>query len=188
VTVTTLEANNTTVMKTFFKALVGLLLLGLAVVDLFPLGNSELYKAIWDGDEARALELVKAGADPNSRFGSTHKIETENRAVLNNPLHFALARGMPKVAVALIEAGADPNSRDYDGKTALLVAISHDYPEIVRALLAKGADPNAASKSDGETPLRYGPKGPGGWYPNFGNRPKDLKPEIREMLIKAGAR
>ncbi len=45
----------------------------------------------------------------------------------------------------------------------------------------------AASSSDGETPLRNGPKGPGGRYPLAGNAPKSLQPEIREMLINAGA-
>jgi ankyrin repeat protein len=168
--------------------LCALVVLGLAVLALLPLGNAELYRAMWDGNEVRALELITAGANPNSRFGATHKIETENRAVLLNPLHFALARALPKVAVALIEAGADPNSRDDEGKTALIVAANKDYTEVIRALLAKGADPNAASSSDGETQLHYGPHGPGGRYPGFGKIPKSLKPEIREILIKAGAK
>jgi len=168
--------------------LCGLLLLALAVLTCVPLGNSELYRAMWDGDEARALALITAGAKPNSRFGATHKIDTANRAVLLNPLHFALARALPKVAVALIEAGADPNSRDDEGKTALIVAANKGLTEVVRALLAKGADPNAASSSDGETPLHNGPNGPGGHYPGFGKVPKALQPEIRAMLIKAGAK
>ena len=166
---------------------VGVLLLGLALADLFPFGNSELYRAIWEGDEARALELVHSGANPNSRWGATHRIETENRAVLLSPLLFAIARAQPRVAVALIEAGADPNSRDDDGATALIVAADKDWPEVVRALLAKGADPNAAGR-DGETPLHNAPNGPGGHYPGFGKVPKSLAPEIREMLVKAGAK
>ena len=67
---------------------VGVLLLGLALADLFPFGNSELYRAIWDGDEARALELIHSGANPNSTWGATHRIETENRAVHLSPLLF----------------------------------------------------------------------------------------------------
>jgi len=166
---------------------VGVLLLGLALADLFPFGNSELYRAIWDGDEARALELIRSGANPNSTWGATHSIETENRAVRLSPLLFALARAQPRVAVALIEAGADPNSRDDDGDTALIVAADKDWPEVVRALLAKGADPNAADR-DGATPLHNAPNGPGGRYPGFGKVPKSLAPEIREMLVKAGAK
>jgi len=166
---------------------VGVLLLGLALAALFPFGNSELYRAIWDGDEARALELIRSGANPNSTWGATHSIETENRAVRLSPLLFALARAQPRVAVALIEAGADPNSRDDDGDTALIVAADKDWPEVVRALLAKGADPNAADR-DGATPLHNAPNGPGGRYPGFGKVPKSLAPEIREMLVKAGAK
>ena len=166
---------------------VGVLLLGLALAALFPFGNSELYRAIWDGDEARALELIHSGANPNSTWGATHRIETENRAVHLSPLLFALARAQPRVAVALIEAGADPNSRDDAGDTALIVAADKAWPEVVRALLAKGADPNAAG-GDGETPLHNAPNGPGGRYPRFGKVPKSLAPEIREMLVKAGAK
>ena len=56
---------------------VGVVLLGLAVAELFPFCNSELYRAMWDGDEARALELIHSGADPNSTWGATYRIETE---------------------------------------------------------------------------------------------------------------
>jgi len=170
------------------KRVFGLIfLIALVVFLFFPLGNSQLYKAINTGDEARALQLIKAGANPNSTFG-TYSIDSESPAARLNPLHAALWRGQPRVAVALIEAGADPNSRDHLGRTALIVAANDGHTEVVRALLAKGADPRAASTSDGETPLRNGPKGPGGWYPRFGNFPKSLKPEIRQILIKAGAK
>jgi ankyrin repeat protein len=133
---------------------VGVVLLGLAVAELFPFGNSELYRAMWDGDEARALELIHSGADPNSTWGAPHRIETENPAVRLSPLHFALARAQPGVALALIEAGADPNGRGDGGHTALMVAADRNWPEVVRALLAKGADPNAAGRH-GATPPHY---------------------------------
>ena len=166
---------------------VGVLLLGLALAELFPFGNSELYRAIWDGDEARAIDLIHSGANPNSTWGATHRIETENRAVRLSPLHFALARAQPRVALALIEAVADPNGRDDGGDTALMVAADKNWPEVVRALLARGADPNAAGR-DGATPLHNAPNGPGGHYPGFGKVPKTLTPEIRQMLVKAGAK
>ena len=165
----------------------GVVLLGLALAALFPFGNSELYRAIWDGDEARAIDLIHSGANPNSTWGATHRIETENRAVRLSPLHFALARAQPRVALALIEAGADPNGRDDGGDTALMVAADKNWPEVVRALLARGADPNAAGR-DGATPLHNAPNGPGGHYPGFGKVPKTLTPEIRQMLVKAGAK
>jgi Ankyrin repeats (many copies) len=165
-----------------------LFLIGIAVLLFIPLGNSQLYKAIDDGDEARAIQLINEGADPNSTLG-TYSVEfVERHFVQGVPLHFALASARPKVAVALIEAGADPNSRNREGQTALIVAVNRGYTEVVRALLAKGADPNVPSSSDGERPLQNGPNGPGGHYPGFGKVPKSLKPEIRDMLIKAGAK
>jgi len=164
-----------------------LVLIAVVLFMVFPFGNSQLYQAMNAGDETGALQLIKDGANPNSTFGS-YRLDSENPSATLNPLHFALWHGEPKVALALIEAGADPNSRDHEGRTALIVAANAGRAEVVRALLAKGADPNAASTSDGETPLRNGPKGLGGWYPRFGNFPKDLKPEIKEMLIKAGAK
>ena len=165
-----------------------LFFIGLVVFFFVPLGNSRLYKAIDDGDEARAIQLIKDGVNPNSTLGTYVPEFVERDSVQGNPLHFALAQGLPKVAVALLEAGADPNSRNRTGQTALIVAVNRDYTEVVRALLAKGADPNAASSSDGETPLHNGPNGPGGHYPGFGKVPKSLRPEIREMLLKAGAK
>ena len=168
-----------------------LVLMGLFAIvwfPFFPLGNSRLYKAIDDGDDARAIQLIKEGADPNSTSGTYAPEFVEREFVQGVPLHFALTCAQPKVAVALIEAGADPNRRNRQGQTALIVAVNKGYTEVVRALLAKGADPNAASISDGETPLHNGPNGPGGHYPGFGKVPKSLKPEIRDMLIKAGAK
>ena len=151
-------------------------------------GNSKLYEGIDEGDERRVLELLKAGTDPNSSRGALFLDRAIDGIGTLSPLHFALWRGQPKIAIDLLEAGADPNSRDRLGSTALIVAANAGQTELVRVLLAKGADPRAASSSDGETTLRNGPKGPGGWYPLAGNSPKSLQPEIREMLIEAGAK
>jgi hypothetical protein len=181
----------TLVMKMLLQALkllCWLFFISLVVFLFVPLGNARLYKAIDDGDEAQAIQLIKDGVNPNSTLGTYAPQFVDREAVQGHPLHFALAQGLPKVAVALLEAGADPNSRNHTGQTALIVAVHKDYTEVVRALLANGADPNAASSSDGETPLHNGPNGPGGHYPGFGKVPKSLQPEIREMLIKAGAK
>src|SRR4051794_12135234 len=108
-----------------------LLLIGLAVLLFVPLGNSQLYKAIDQGDEARAIELIKEGADPNSTLGTYAAEFVDNDFVQGVPLHFALASARPKIAVALIEAGADPNSRNGEGHTALIVAVNRGYTEVV---------------------------------------------------------
>src|SRR5262249_29907247 len=115
-----------------------LLLIGLTVLLFVPVGNSQLYKAIDDGDDARAIQLIKEGTDPNSTLGTYAAEFVDRDFVQGVPLHFALASARPKVAVALIEAGADPNSRNREGQTALIVAVNKGYTEVVRALLAKG--------------------------------------------------
>lgn len=154
--------------------------------EIFP-GNDRLYDAIANGDEAKVVQLLKSGADPNSRARGFLNTTRSNRYQFY-PLHYALWRNKPKIAMRLIEAGADPNARDRQGRTALIVAANSGYADVVQALLTKGADPRAASSGDGETPLRMGPKGPGGLYPLAGNFAKSLKPEIRAMLERAGAR
>jgi hypothetical protein len=175
-------------MSLIVRTLGLLFLIGLPVLLFVPLGNSQLYKAIDDGDDARAIQLIKGGADPNSTLGTYAAEFVDREFVQGVPLHFALASARPKVAVALIEAGADPSSRNRLGQTALIVAVNKGYTEVVHMLLAKGADPNAPSSSDGEMPLHHGPNGPGGHYPGFGKIPKSLKPEIRDLLLKAGAK
>jgi len=170
------------------KLLCGLCFIGFVGLWFVPLGNERLYQAIDEGDEVQAIQLIKAGVNPNSTLGTYAPQFVDREAVQGHPLHFALAHGLPNVAVALLEAGADPNSRNRTGQTALIVAANKGYTDVVRALLAHGADPNTASRSDGETPLHNGPNGPGGHYPGFGRVPKALQPAIREMLIKAGAK
>src|SRR5215510_3227938 len=116
-----------------------LFLIGLVVLLCVPVGNSRLYKALDERDEARALQLIQEGANPQSTLGTYAPAFVERDAVQGTPLHFALAQGLPQVAVALLQAGADPNSRNRTGQTALIVAVNRDYTEVVHALLAKGA-------------------------------------------------
>jgi len=117
----------------------------------------------------------------------------------NERLYQAIDEGDEAQAIHLIKAGVNPNStlgtyapqfvdREAVQGHPLHFALAHRLPHVAVALLEAGADPNAASRSDGETPLHYGPNGPGGHYPGFGRVPKSLQPEIREMLIKAGAK
>ena len=58
----------------------------------------------------------------------------------------------------LVEKGADVNAINYEGETALMIAVdAGDNPEVVKLLLEKGADVNARTK-EGETALMIASK------------------------------
>src|SRR5215470_16468571 len=44
--------------------------IGFVVLWFVPLGNERLYQAIDEGDEAQAIQLIKAGVNPNSTLGT----------------------------------------------------------------------------------------------------------------------
>jgi ankyrin repeat protein len=157
----------------------------LVLPELFP-GNTPLYEAIREGDEAAVRRLLKSGADPNSRSRGLRK--GLGIRYPSPPLLHAIRSNQPGAALRLLEAGADANARNPDGQTALIAAVNAGMTEVVQTLIEKGADVHAASTADGETALRHGPKGPGGWYPHAANQPKGAKPEIQAILERAGAR
>jgi ankyrin repeat protein len=82
--------------------------------------------------------------------------------------------GHREVVEALLAKGADVNAKDDLGMTALILASGLGHREVVQLLLDKGADVNAMSKT-GRTALGE---------TIMSGRPH---PEIREMLLKAGA-
>ena len=106
-----------------------------------------LLAATRNGDIARALALVEAGADPNT---APLAGDRDQRPVL------MLAALLPDTQLlrALIAKGADVN-RTSGGFTALLAATRdswHGRPDAVMTLLANGASPLVAD-ADGNTPL-----------------------------------
>jgi ankyrin repeat protein len=158
----------------------------LALPELFP-GNSKLYDAIANGDEARARSLLEAGADPNSDASGLSGIGSgweSSEPYQNWPLLYAIWHNDPGIALLLVEAGADPNARNSEGDTALIAAADAGMTEVVRALIEKGADVRAANTWNGETPLNLGPA-----FNVLGESSrKELNPEIKVLLEQAGAR
>ena len=126
-----------------------------------------LLAATRQGDVARALALVEAGADPNT---SPEAGDRDQRPVLM----LAALLPDPQLLRALIIKGADVN-RASGGLTPLLAATRdswHGRPDAVMTLLANGASPLAAD-TDGNTAL-HGAVLTG-------------EPTVAAMLLDAGA-
>jgi ankyrin repeat protein len=97
--------------------------------------------AIADGDQARALAAIAAGADPDVRvaFGAS-------------PLAWAVERHDADLVAALLKARAKPDVADIDGVTPLGLACELGDGALVDALLDAHAGV-AATRPDGVTPL-----------------------------------
>jgi predicted DNA-binding WGR domain protein len=98
--------------------------------------DRELRMAAQDQDEARLLDALAAGADPNTKDES-----------IQSPLHFLLARAPKapdkalKLAKLLIERGADPYAHDGQGITALEACDEKLRKELGPWLEARGQRP-----------------------------------------------
>lgn len=104
-------------------------------------GFTRLQRAVMEGDLAKVISLIKAGADVNAR-GS----------MIFSPLHLALDKDRHGIAVALIQAGADIDLKDARGRTPLHHAAAQSQDSLVQMLLKLGADPNLRDE-DGKAPL-----------------------------------
>jgi ankyrin repeat protein len=126
-----------------------------------------LLAAAREGDIARAVALVEAGADPDT---GAEPGERDQRPVLTLA---ALSPDM-RLLRALIARGAQVN-RAQNGVTALLAATRdswHGRPEAVLTLLTNGADA-AGTDAEGNTPLHGAVLG--------------AEPTVAAMLLDAGA-
>jgi ankyrin repeat protein len=153
----------------------GVACLWLAVTLLMPALNTALlrHELAGSGNGHRLLQLVDAGADPDTR---TNDGQT--------PLMWASRRGDRAIVVGLLKREADPSLRDVGGRTALIYSIQERNPEVAsllidvmrsddkqalndaliyaalagnlattRRLLEAGADPNSRAGLHGGTPL-----------------------------------
>jgi hypothetical protein len=109
--------------------------------------EEQLIEAVESNDYIRVSQLLRRGADPNTR---------ENWH--NSPVLY-LATGLQNKLIIqmLLEAGADPNLVNKFNRTALFLASQRGLRYIVELLLAKGADPNIVD-INGLTPLEAAAK------------------------------
>jgi len=115
-----------------------------------------------NGDIRRVRELLDSGVDPNfkNRLGTTAlmmasawgyteivrlllekgadpNIQTRNRVLYDfgdTALMFATLEGETETVRLLLENGANPNIKNYDGDTALDLALRHGHTDIVELL------------------------------------------------------
>ena len=102
-----------------------------------------LFKAILEGDERKAIYLLKHGwANPNKKYWRNI-----------TALMIAAEKGYCKIVDILISKGAEVNAQDEDGCTALMDAARKGNND-VKLLIQKRADVNKKG-SDGTTALMY---------------------------------
>jgi ankyrin repeat protein len=122
----------------------GLILAAAMVTPVFaggaPDGDS-LLRALREGDETRAAQLIGPHAGVNARddTGAT-------------PLMWAAQRSNADLTALLLKAGANPNLRDTEGLGPLQIAIGLGATQVALELIAHGADAKTARDS-GETVL-----------------------------------
>ncbi len=105
-------------------------------------GSTPLLWAAYQGDAARAAELIKAGADvqAGNRYGAT-------------PMSEAARRGDTEILRLLLKAGADPESPNAEGQTSLMAVARTGNIEAAQLLLQHGARIDAREKWGGQTAL-----------------------------------
>ncbi len=119
--------------------------------------NISIIEAAESGDTSRVLQLIRDGADINTRdeqgrtpiLAATHGNQADTvRALieagadinlqdhkLDNPFLYAGAEGLLEIVKILNDAGADPAITNRYGGTALIPASEHGYVDVVRELL-----------------------------------------------------
>jgi len=128
--------------------------------------NKELLKAVLAGNNHRAIQLIDAGADPNSTFGETGPTVLHHAAghgmnelvdsligrgarsdvrdsAQATPLHWAATVGRKDTVDRLLQYAGDIDARTARGETPLHRAARHGRTDVARLLIEKGADRDA---------------------------------------------
>jgi ankyrin repeat protein len=159
-----------------------LLFVGLSILPLIARGNQELYDAIDQRDLNRVILLLRQGADPNSTSRGLQffnpRDSSRRRRFDVPPLIRAIQLDSPEIVAALLDKGADANARDSAGTPALMLAAQKGHTALVKLILGGGADIHATDR-DGNTVLRSNA--------STAYKRSALPPEIRDLLLKAGA-
>jgi ankyrin repeat protein len=154
-----------------------------------------LVKAVKAGEQAAAVKLLEAGANPNQRSadGTTalHWAARNNDAMLADrllrakanphpenrygitPMALACESGSPAIVERLLKAGVSADATGPYGETALHTCAYAGNTAAVRMLLAAGASVDPGDSWRGQTPLM--------WAAAEGH------PETMQALIEAGA-
>jgi serine/threonine-protein phosphatase 6 regulatory ankyrin repeat subunit B len=106
--------------------------------------DEKLYDAVSNIDPIQAEQLLKIGANANTRG----RMETDTALIA------AIKNSDTEMVELLLDYGADVSQTDNAGNTALDEAAMNDVVNIIGILLQQGADPNRRNNQrDGETAL-----------------------------------
>ena len=98
-------------------------------------GQAAIIYAAREGHDDIVIDLLVAGADPNTR-----ELQSGISVLMN-----AAAEGSSKAANALLNAGARVNDPDNMGDTPLMVASKGGHETVMKFLLGKGAEKDFAN-------------------------------------------
>ncbi len=109
-----------------------------------PDGSTPLQWAVYNGDVAAVMRLLRAGADLSlaNNYGAT-------------PMGLAAEVAHTEILKVLLEAGADADSPNPEGQTALMAVARTGNVEAAQVLLAAGATVDARERWGGQTALMW---------------------------------